>query len=129
MGGRAWSLLLVVFAVAGGCTPRGIVSPAVAPHGWVPTLLVVSAAADHVAVRVNGFRVGTVTRGRSCVRLPAISGSLRVELVSLSGRATAPEPLLLAPGAHWRLELGPDGRVARDILALASTEEGCLPGR
>lgn len=129
MGGRGWFLALVsgVLGWTAGCVPPGRAGAA-APEGWSPTLLVESASVEHVAVRVNGLRVGTITRGRSCIRIPAVSGSVRLDFVSLSGRASAPEPLYLTPGSHWRLVLGPGSKLGRDVQSLGRVDRGCAPG-
>ena len=45
----------------------------------IPTLLVENASGDHIAVRLNGFRLGTATGGRNRIPIPKAVGKIVLE--------------------------------------------------
>jgi len=127
MGGweRIVTGLAMVASSASACATAREPWDGPVPEHWGPTLLVESAAADHIAVRVNGLRVGTVTRGRNCLALPASSGSLVLDFTARGEGARAPEPIHLVPGGHWRLSIEASGRLERDVLTLTPVAIAC----
>ena len=92
---------------------------------WIPTLLVDNASGDHIAVRVNGFRLGTATGGRNCILIPQVFGEIVLEFVPLGTHPQFALPVHLGESLHWRVRVGPGGRLKYDLSFLTPAESSC----
>ncbi len=92
---------------------------------WIPTLLVENTSGEHIAVRLNGFRLGTATSGRNCIEIPQTVGEIVLEFVPLGTRPQLAWPVRLEESLHWRVRVGPGGRLKYDLTALTPAESGC----
>ncbi len=92
---------------------------------WIPTLLVENASGDHIAIRLNGFRLGTATGGRNCILIPPVFGEIVLEFVPLGTRSQFAWPVHLAESLHWRVRIEPGGRLEHDLSFLTPAESSC----
>ncbi len=91
----------------------------------IPTLLVENTSGDHIAVRLNGFRLGTATSGRNCIEIPQTVGEIVLEFVPLGTPPQLAWPIHLGESLHWRVTVGPGSRLKYDLTALTPAESGC----
>ncbi len=91
----------------------------------IPTLLVENASGNHVAVRLNGFRLGTATAGRNCIQIPRTAGEIVLELVPVGMPPQLAWPIHLGESLHWRVTVGPGGTLKYDLSSLTPAESGC----
>ncbi len=91
----------------------------------IPTLLVENTSGDHIAVRLNGFRLGTATSGRNCIEIPQTVGEIVLEFVPLGTRPQLAWPVHLGESLHWRVRVGPGDRLKYDLTALTPAESSC----
>ncbi len=145
MGGRGrvpLAVFLILFssacATAGGSarlegTPgRDEVSAPISSLGrgdrsdwWIPTLLVENASGEHIAVRLNGFRLGTATRGRNCVLIPQLVGEITLEFAPVGMDPQLAWPVYLEESLHWRVRVEPGDRLKYDLGSLTPAESSC----
>ncbi len=92
---------------------------------WIPTLLVENASGDQIALRLNGFRLGTATGGRTCIQIPQTVGEIVLEFVPLGTSPQLAWPVHLGESLHWRVRVGPGGRLKYDISSLMPAESSC----
>ncbi len=91
----------------------------------IPTLLVENNSGDHIAVRLNGFRLGTVTAGRNCIQIPQTVGEIVLEFDPLGARPQFTLPVYVGESLHWRVRLGPGDRLKYDLGSLTPAESSC----
>ena len=91
----------------------------------IPTLLVENASGNHIAVRLNGFRLGTATAGRTCMRIPRTVGEIVLEFVSFGMRPELAWPVHLGESLHWRVRVGPGDRLRYVLGSLTPAEGSC----
>ena len=91
----------------------------------IPTLLVENASGNHIAVRLNGFRLGTANAGRNCIQIPRTAGEIVLEFVPVGMRPQLAWPIHLREGLHWRVTVGPGGTLKYDLSSLTPAESGC----
>ncbi len=108
-----------------GSAPVSSVEPATRSDPWIPTLLVENTSGDHIAVRLNGFRLGTATSGRNCIQIPQTVGEIVLEFVPLGTHPQLAFPIHLGQSLHWRVRVGPGGRLKYDLTSLTPAESGC----
>ena len=91
----------------------------------IPTLLVENSSGGHIAVRLNGFRLGTATAGRSCIQLPLTVGEILLEFVPLATSPQVAWPIHLGESSHWRVSVGPGERLKYDLGSLRPAQRSC----
>ena len=89
------------------------------------SLYVDNRSGRHVTVRLNGRRVGTATRGRTCIRIPQMAGELRLEFAAHGERAFSAPIVFLEESAHWGVEFRPGITIKYDVLSLGPRRDGC----
>jgi len=94
-------------------------------ESWRPTLLVENYSGEHIAVRVNGFRIGTAAGGRTCISIPQVIGPVAVEFAPLGSDPQTAWPVHLASSSHWRVELRPGNRLKYDVQWVRPAANGC----
>jgi hypothetical protein len=94
---------------------------------WIGTLRVENRSADHIALRLGGLRVATLTPGRSCVMIPLAGGELLLELDPLAGAAWRAPPVRAVESLHWQLDIGPGEQLEHDVLSLRPAPGPCAP--
>ena len=94
---------------------------------WIPTLLVENASGDHITVRLNGFRLGTATGGRSCIQIPQLVGQIRLEFDPVGTDPQLAWPVYLEESSHWRVSIEPGDRLEYDLSSLRPAEGSCRP--
>ena len=108
-----------------GSAPIPRVERANRSNSSIPTLLVENASGDHIAVRLNGFRLGTATGGRNCILIPQVFGEIVLEFVPLGTRPQFAWPVHLGESLHWRVRIEPGGRLKHDLSFLTPAESSC----
>ena len=91
----------------------------------IPTLLVENASGDHIAVRLNGFRLGTATGGRNCLLIPRLVGEMMLEFDPVGMDAQLAWPISLTESLHWRVSVEPGDRLKYDLSSLTPAEGSC----
>ena len=91
----------------------------------IPTLLVENASGDHIAVRLNGFRLGTATGGRNCIPIPKVVGKIMLEFDPVGMDSQLAWPVHLGESLHWRVRLEPGGKLKYDLPFLTPAESSC----
>jgi hypothetical protein len=139
MGGlwRAWMGVAAMVGTLGGCgtaaagvgvsTRQSFEAGQRAFEERRPTLLIENASADEVAIRLNGFRIGTATRGVSCIRLPASTGRIVLELVPMGAAPRRAEAVFLELSPHWRVTIGPSGLARLGEVPMWPSPSRCRP--
>ena len=94
----------------------------------IPTLLVENASGDHIAVRLNGFRLGTATGGRNCIPIPKAVGKIVLEFDPVGMDSQLAWPVHLGESLHWRVRLEPGGTLKYDLSFLTPAESSCAVG-
>ncbi len=108
-----------------GSAPISSVDGATRSDSWIPTLLVENTSGDHIAVRLNGFRLGTATGGRNCILIPPVFGEIVLEFVPLGTRPQFAWPVHLGESLHWRVSVEPGDRLKYDLSSLTPAESSC----
>ncbi len=108
-----------------GSAPISSVERATRSDSWIPTLLVENTSGDPIAVRLNGFRLGTATSGRNCIRLPRTVGEIVLEFVPLGRHQQLAFPIHLGESLHWRVRVGPGGWLKYDLTSMTPAESSC----
>jgi hypothetical protein len=85
-----------------------------------PTLLVLNDTGSHLAVMLNGRRIGTVVGTRQCILLrdASLSGMDRLSFRVTARRAEPGPSELLRSHAGWSVRLSFDNRLERDAMSL-----------
>ena len=91
----------------------------------IPTLLVENASGDHIAVRLNGFRLGTATGGRNCILIPQLVGEIMLEFDPVGMDPQLTWPVSLDESLHWRVSVEPGDRLKYDLSSLRPAESSC----
>ena len=91
----------------------------------IPTLLVENTSGHHIAVRLNGFRLGTATGGRSCMPISRLAGEITLEFDPAGVDPELAWPIHLGESLHWRVRIGPGVRLKYDLGSLAPAESSC----
>ena len=145
MGGRGRVPLAVLILFLSACATAGGSARLEGPQGgdevaarissvertnrsdsWIPTLLVENASGRHIAVRLNGFRMGTASGGRNCIQIPQTVGKIVLEFVPLGMRPQLARPVYLVESLHWRVRVGPGGTLKHDLSSLTPVESSCM---
>ncbi len=92
---------------------------------WIPTLLVENASGGHIAVRLNGFRLGTATGGRNCMLIPQLVGEIVLEFDPVGMDPQLAWPVSLTESLHWRVSVEPGDRLKYDLSSLTPAESSC----
>ena len=109
-----------------GSAPISSVERADRSDQRLPTLLVENALGRHIAVRLNGFRLGTATGGRSCIRIPQTVGEIALEFVPLGMDPQLAWPVHLLESSHWRVKVGLGVTLRNDLFLLTPAESSCM---
>ncbi len=91
----------------------------------IATLLVENSSGFPIAVRLNGFRVGTATSGRSCIELSQRVGEILLEFVPFASSPQVAWPIHLGESLHWRVSVGPGKRLKYDLGSLRPAQRSC----
>ena len=92
---------------------------------WMPTLLVENASGAHIAVRLNGFRLGTATGGHNCILIPQLVGEIMLEFDPVGLDPQTAWPVYLEESLHWRVGVEPGDRLKYDLSSLTPAESSC----
>ena len=90
-----------------------------------PTLLVDNTSGSQITVYSNGRRLGTATRGRSCLRIPQMVGELHLDFVAHHTHGYRAPIAFLEESRHWRIAFRPGVSIKYDVLSLAPTRTSC----
>ncbi len=91
----------------------------------IPTLLVENGSGNHIAIRLNGVRLGTATGGRNCIRIPQTAREIVLEFVPVGMPPQFAFPFHLGEGLHWRVSVGPGDALKYELAALTPAERSC----
>ena len=109
-----------------GSAPISSVARANRSDSWILTLLVENASGGPIAVRLNGFRLGTAIGGRNCIQIPQTVGEIVLEFVPLGTRPQLAWPVDLRESLHWRVTVGPGATPLKyDLSSLTPAEGSC----
>lgn len=131
----ASTTMLAACASGGGGQPEGAATPgevrgpigtAAEVHGGSSaSLLVQNGSGYQVAVYLNGRRIGTATRGRTCLGISRSVGAMRLVFVPNGTGGYAAPLSFLEESRHWGVELRPGVTIKYDVLSLAPRRRSC----
>ena len=84
-----------------------------------------NASGAHIAVRLNGFRLGTATGGHNCILIPQLVGEIMLEFDPVGMDPQLTWPVSLDESLHWRISVEPGDRLKYDLSSLRPAESSC----